>query len=311
MRSLIYRVPLSLMLAGLLMGGPARAQEEEAVPPEPPSPVSWEEVEVDAEPAAPACPLTLEISPEDAFVMLDGKIIGKAPIGDFECPAAGEHSLAVQKPGHVPVRRTFVMSDVDQTITIGLVEEAGGGKLVVVSDMEGYEISVDGVDMGLVPWEGGLEPGQHEIIVTTPGEQTSTSKVTIEAGETRLVNVNPPPEKKRGKLHWGFLAGAGGLAVAGGVAMLAFGIADKKHYDEYDKFHDDIVSGAWTGDDPRPRNDELEKKGRALNAGLITSLVCLGVGLAATAAIFPFTDFSKKEVEVQASPAGGSISVKF
>ncbi|MBW2261547.1 MAG: PEGA domain-containing protein [Deltaproteobacteria bacterium] len=326
----------ALLAVGLLVAGPALAEDnpwapkpksekaEEDKPKEEPkagetAPLpdeeEWEtEDSAPAGPkAAPGCPLALDIQTEGAFVILDGKIVGKSPLDEPPCPEAGEHTLVVQKDGHVSISRTFVMSEAQQVITVTLTDEEESGRLFVTSSYEGAKLYIDGQDAGLLPWKGSVAPGPHEIkIVDIKGKERKKTNVLILKGETKTLHAAPPKKKKltAGKLHWGYITGAGGLAVAGGVMMLAGAIAGKKHHDEYMDFREEAKAGVYDGE-PVAKDSEMKNKGKALNGVMISGMIALGLGLAATGALFPFTDFTAGRVEVQASPTGGSVTVSF
>jgi hypothetical protein len=289
--------------------------EEEPESPEPGD--EWEEEdEVETEeppPPAPSCPLVLELAPEGAFVILDGKIAGKTPLDDPVCPSAGTHSIVVQKDGHVSVSRTFEMSETEQTITITLTKKEDSGRLFVTSTFEGATLQIDGVDAGMLPWKGSVAPGPHDVkVLSAEGDVLKETNLLFLKGETKTMHVRPA-EKKEGKLpklHWAYMAGAGGLALAGGVTMLATAIVGKKHHDEYMNFRDEARAGTFEGD-PVAKDKEYKDKGRALNGGLIAGMAALGVGIAAAAVLIPFTDFTPGKVEVQAGVGGGSVKVSF
>ncbi len=326
----------AFLAAGLLVAGPVPAEDnpwapkpksekakeeakaaeaEKASLPEAPDEEEWEEEEpAPAGPkAAPGCTLALDIQTEGAFVILDGKIVGKSPLDEPPCPAPGEHTLVVQKDGHVSVSRTFVMSDAQQILTVFLTPKEESGRLFVTSSYEGATLYIDGMEAGLLPWKGSVAPGSHEVkVLDDKGKERKKTNLLILKGETSTLHVAPPKKKKlaAGKLHWGYITGAGGLAVAGGVMMLAGAIAGKKHHDEYMDFREEAAAGVFEGE-PVSKDQEYKDKGKALNGVMVSGMIALGVGLAATAALIPFTDFTAGRVEVQASPTGGSVAVSF
>jgi hypothetical protein len=325
----------AFLAAGLLVAGPALAEdnpwaptpkdekakeekpeeEPEAALPEAPDEDEWEEEEpAPAGPkAAPGCTLALDVQTEGAFVILDGKIVGKSPLDEPPCPAPGEHTLVVQKDGHVSVSRTFVMSDQKQILTVFLTPREESGRLFVTSSYEGATLYIDGQDAGLLPWKGSVAPGSHEVkVLDAKGKERKKTNILILKGETSTLHVAPPKKKKlaAGKLHWGYITGAGGLALAGGAMMLAGAIAGKKHHDEYMDFREEAAAGVFEGE-PVSKDKEYKDKGKALNGVMVSGMIALGVGLAATAALIPFTDFTAGRVEVQASPTGGSVAVSF
>ena len=253
------------------------------------------------------CPLKFGVQPEGAFVILDGKVIGKAPVGEFQCPEGGVHTVVVQKDGYYGATRTFsFQGGWVQRIEVKLVEVEGHGRIVVSAETD-VTVVVDGRNEGLAPWEGGVEVGDHEVKFMREGEVIKKETVTVGEGQTAQVSGVVVKEKKeKKKLHWGYLAGSGGLAVGGGVVMVALAVVGKKHHDEYMDFREEAKAGTFVGD-PVQENEEYKDKGQAINAGLVAGMVALGVGIAAAAALIPFTDFEKVEVQT----TGTSVTVRF
>ncbi|HEY4184449.1 MAG TPA: PEGA domain-containing protein [Polyangia bacterium] len=74
------------------------------------------------------------------------------------------------------------------------------GSLVVTSDVDGAEISVDGRSRGVTPLAAAirLDPGPHQLVVEKQGTPPYAARVAVEAGrrvalEAKLASAAPPP----------------------------------------------------------------------------------------------------------------------
>jgi len=125
---------------------------------------------------------------------------------------------------------------------------AGGvpGKLVVISNVSGVVVLVDGKRVGNTPLDGPLKlpPGDHQVALFKEGYETVSRKVSLRSGATEQLNLelvpfdmgddtdtepprvgDPTPTKARFSVHpkVGLLVGLGG---AGGTALgPSFGLA--------------------------------------------------------------------------------------
>ncbi len=282
------------------------------------------------------CQLTIDVTPDGAFVLVDGKLIGKSPIAEVQYLDPGEHEILVQAQGWITETRTLVLKR-EKPTTIAIVLEAATspGKIVVQSKAEGSVVLIDGVKVGAAPWKGDLEAGMHVVSLKGPGEATAVEEVEIVEGETQKVVLDPvvgldagsfagetvlpvkgeqKAKKKAKKIGPGPFAGAAGTAVAGGVVAVVLGVLGKKNHDAYVDFQEDVASGAFTGTDDEAiaKQKDISDRGHGLNGGFVASLTVAVAGAVAAAILAPFTDFGgKKKVEVQASGPGVLVTVSF
>jgi len=104
-------------------------------------------------------------------------------------------------------------------------ELAQPGTLEVTSQPPG-PLTVDGKVVGVTPWSGTLEPGDHVIAMASPAGRVERD-VAVEPGKTARVNLlvpvaaAPPPRRGQlGILKWVAL-GVGVAGVAAGAGLLA------------------------------------------------------------------------------------------
>jgi len=98
----------------------------------------------------------------------------------------------------------------------------------------GALVEIDGEPVGLLPYDGELPPGSHEVTVSRRGYFQSSKTVSIADGETEAVNlslVEIPPQAHRQarRLRIGGLASLGGGLVLGGVGAALF-VGDGREY---------------------------------------------------------------------------------
>ncbi len=272
-------------------------------------------------------PVTLDVKPEGAFVMVDGKVVGKAPIGEVVWLDPGEHAFMVQKDGWKTISRTHLLKRGESvTLDFALEEVKTPGKIAVDSKVAGAVVAVDGIEVGPAPWKGEVEAGTHVVKVTAPGGKTDSTEVEVGNGETVKIVLDPlaPTDapkivaakekgKKIGAAPFGTAAAS---ALAAGVAAIALGVSDKKNHDEFMAFRGDVADGTYTGTDYADKQKEYMDKGKALNGGFVASIAIAAAGVAAAAILAPFTEFGNTgKVGVQASVApgwaGASVEVSF
>jgi PEGA domain len=145
--------------------------------------------------------LELRVSEQDAQVRIDDEVIGKTPLANRRV-LAGEHRIAVTKPGFSPINKTVNVAggatptkvDLDLTAvtTMGRVS-------VTVTGAEGLVVVIDGNEVGPAPYEGELEPGEHDIEARSSDRIASSQKVTVEEGKTATVSLEAA--SKTGKLE--------------------------------------------------------------------------------------------------------------
>ncbi len=276
------------------------------------------------------CPMSLEISPDGAAILLDGNEMGKSPYTKIEYLNPGQHTLIVQKSGFKSVNKVFILrreeADEVEKIEIELTVVDNPAKLFVTSPVEGASVLLDGQNVGNVPWKGIVDEGKHEVTVMAEGHQTSTVKVSAIAGETSEVKLDleptGPSETKPDKEDTGKAFGDLGLAktkkdpkklaigpfaatlavsLVGGVAAAITGALGSKNWDDYNA----------TDPSDTSRLDDLASKGRTLDGFLIGSLVVMSAGVVATVVLAPFTHFKKKKVEVQAGLGDFTVTLHF
>jgi hypothetical protein len=167
--------------------------------------------------------LRFAADPADAFVLVDGRLVGKASEltaqGGYTLPEPGEHLVVLRKEGredarllvrasagggasNVPVRLPFREA---------ATAELGDLQLVRVQEGVGFKVEpktarvlVDGVDRGEASDFGGLgrgwlrlPAGRHRVSLVAPGHRRVDLAVEVSSGaaeERDTIRLKLPPE---------------------------------------------------------------------------------------------------------------------
>lgn len=146
--------------------------------------------------------LTIRVDATDAVIRIDGKDVGKSPLGTLRV-AVGGHHVTIEAPGFRPFMRDIVVvAGKESVIDAVLVRHVPKGTLVVEVTMKGATVVVDGVCVGTGPivYRDVLDAGLHTLAVTRAGYEAFSVTVRVTEGlETRLAPVlhvdprAPPP----------------------------------------------------------------------------------------------------------------------
>lgn len=239
--------------------------------------------------------LAMDIEPEGAQVLLDGKTVGAAPVG-IQYVDPGEHTLIVQKTGYKAKQQEFVAKRGEPLeIAVKLKEldqpNSSSKTKLDVNVISSESNSEDDLDDDKVVTEG----SKSENLVSGAG----TGEMQAEAG------------KVQAKVPWGAAVGTGALTLTSGVAAIVLGVMNSQHHDDYLALRGDIADGTYTGDDADGDVRAAEDRGKALNAGMGVAIGVTAAAAVVTAVLVPLAIPKKKNVEVQATGTGISVTVSF
>jgi hypothetical protein len=140
----------------------------------------------------------------DAEVYLDGSLKGKAPM-DLNGIPPGLHLVEVRAKGYANKEEKVTVSAGSATIMKFDLVPGGDtvGKIKVVSPVPEALVFIDGANVGQVPVEKDIAPGEHFVVVEKVGHGKFEQKVVVEGGQTITITA--------------VLRAAGGLRVLGNI----------------------------------------------------------------------------------------------
>lgn len=124
-------------------------------------------------------------------VTIDGKPRGALPLTSPLRLKPGPHTVRVMKDGYKSFSK-------EVTIKVGVTEnldakldplEAAGGLRIEDAAQPGSELFVDGVLVGVAPWEGTLQPGPHVLWSRKGDTGSAPSLATVLQGQTALIRL--------------------------------------------------------------------------------------------------------------------------
>lgn len=218
---------------------PAPRPAEPRPAPSGPAPVPAEPEEEEAEPERPAVTedvdqtvrtgldVAFRITPPDAYILVDGRVIGKASewsgqkgARTFTFPGPGSYLVKVRKPGMKDHRIAVEASGAGVTTPVTVRLRSMAAAEVETSDLQTIQVreavafraepadavvSVDGQEMGSArQYSGGmgkrgwlaLSPGRHRISVSAPGFRRQDYLVDVTGGaekEKQRIDVRLAP----------------------------------------------------------------------------------------------------------------------
>ncbi len=166
-------------------------------------------------------------STDGARVVVENIEVGVVPMGEpLEVPP-GTYEVRVEKRGFVPYSETLeVQAGKSYDVFAELIAT---GAILKVSGHFGARVELDGVEVGMVPFDAEIPAGAHRVVVETEGAGKLIKSVSVAAGETVQIDykpslamqaAGPAPVVASGKpwyTTWWFWTSTGAV-VAGGVA---------------------------------------------------------------------------------------------
>lgn len=135
--------------------------------------------------------LSIRVGEPGAQVDVDGKSLGVSPVPVLVRVAMGPHDVKVTKAGFAAfMAHAEVAADGTAIVEVKLAPVASQGHVVVHSTgPEPLRVIVDGVDVGVTPWEGDLPPGSHVIAGRSSSAQAEAQTVELSAGSRTAVDL--------------------------------------------------------------------------------------------------------------------------
>jgi hypothetical protein len=122
----------------------------------------------------------------EGLLVVDGRMRGKVPLPGPIRLLPGKHVVQVIKEGYAPFETsTTVTLGHSAAVVARLQPLVDGGRVRVVDDaLEGADVYIDGARVGVVPWEGMLEPGKHYLVLRKGEQGSQPTEVVVVKGQS-------------------------------------------------------------------------------------------------------------------------------
>ncbi|MFO0694337.1 MAG: PEGA domain-containing protein [Polyangiales bacterium] len=201
--------------------------------------------------------------PPGAGVFVDDRSAGANPAPyRVEIPT-GTHRIWIERTGFEPIEREVEVGLGEQVEVRVSLERVTYGRVRMIGNVRGAEITVDGQRVGGLPYEGDLPAGVHRIRVTAPDLKTWEHEVRIERGQVTPIRVRLRPAPDRSNAYATL-----GLSVMSLGAGIGLGVASRNLEDE---LRHEASAGTLASDDPR------FNRGRGFAIGADTALGLAGL----------------------------------
>ena len=218
--------------------------------------------------------VTVNVNVDGAVVSIDSLDVGESPLASPVFLTSGMHAIEVRLQGYRTGRREItVVAGRDMTVDFELVAPPRRGRLRVETNVNGAAVLVDGEEVGVSPYVGMFDEGEHEIAVQADGYRSTSQVVSITADDDRIVTVVLSSTRVHRAWFWSMI----GLTGVAALATAGLGIGVMSAQESYDPM----------GSDAYDRYDQ----GRALITGADVSLGLTCTFAAAALVLAFFTDF--------------------
>ena len=181
--------------------------------------------------------VAVEGAPDGSEVFVDDKSVGTTPFKDQLMVDPGGHSIRVSHDGYKPLRAEVTVPQ-GAAISVSAKLQSVAAWIKIACEAKDAVVHLDGKVVGGCPYEGEVQPGEHEVKVQEPNKPAFLQKFDVASGGTATVAVTlqsgrppaaPSPEQKK-KAHTLFVSGIAALAVGvgAGAAGLVFNVKGMK-----------------------------------------------------------------------------------
>jgi hypothetical protein len=147
--------------------------------------------------------LNIQSSEAGAKVYLDDEEVGETPLASPLRVDVGDHLVSLKKTGFLDEpKKVRVTSGTPTELRLQLEPQQKRADVVVTANVPtGAHVLVDGTDLGVVPFQGVLEPGKHAITVRAPGRRSETRVVEIVFGKKNEQSFTLQREAQEARLR--------------------------------------------------------------------------------------------------------------
>ncbi|MBN1770616.1 MAG: PEGA domain-containing protein [Deltaproteobacteria bacterium] len=136
----------------------------------------------------------VDVAVSGAAVLVDGQVVGNAPLGAPLDLVRGPHTLRAEAEGYRAAEETVTVEP-GQEIAVTLVPAPlqTTAAINLSANVSNATATLDGESLGTLPFSGEFEAGSHQLEVTAEGYESVRFAITLEAGQpfTRSVELFP------------------------------------------------------------------------------------------------------------------------
>jgi len=197
--------------------------------------------------------LNVVSNPPGAQVFVDDRAAGSQPAPYANEIPTGPHHIWIERPGYEPVERDVDIGLGEQVDVRVDLERVSNGRVRMIANVRPSTVTIDGHDVGTIPYEGDVPSGRHHLVVSADHMKDWDATVEIQRGQVTPIRVRLRPAPERGNAYATLTLGT--VTLGGAIALSVF-----SH-----RLHDDLSAeqsaGLLASDDPRIR------EGRILSIG--------------------------------------------
>jgi hypothetical protein len=250
-------------------------------------------------------------APDGANVFMDDRSIGATPLKEALLADPGQHSIRVERDGFKPLR-TEVNVPSGANISVSAQLRAVAAWIKIACEAEGAVVHLDGKVVGGCPYEGEVQPGEHEVKVVEQGKAPFQQKVEVSSGGTATVAVTlqeggAPGEGDGGKRPRGLLIGGIAALALGAGAGVVGGVFAAKRGDALD-----TVENPASREEYDAAGEDAKKYHGVMLGGLVGAGVFIAAGVVLIVLDAKGGEKSGGDAgPVALRPAPGGIAVEF
>ena len=131
----------------------------------------------------------------DGMLVIDGRARGELPLSLPVRVMPGTHKIVVLAQGYKSFEKSVTV-EARQTVAVDatLVPLADAGEVRLDDPaLDGASVFVDGAPLGVVPWQGRLEPGTHRFYVRRGDEGSAPQALDVVKGQTVTAKATLSP----------------------------------------------------------------------------------------------------------------------
>jgi tetratricopeptide (TPR) repeat protein len=161
-----------------------------------------------------------------ATVLVDGQVVGPAPLADAVEVVQGPHTFRAEVEGYRPAEETLTVEAGQQaTVTLVPAPLQTTANVNLASNVPEATATLDGQSLGPLPYDGEVEAGVHQLEVAADGYETARLSVTLEAGQpfSRTVELVPLAEAGEEWYEKWWVWTIAGVVIGGATAGIVLG----------------------------------------------------------------------------------------